>query len=215
MRLRRALLAAGTAWLVVVLVGATAVWAVISRAGQELVAGDTLPVSGSSATGADPGSDPVVVVEPPGSIRHRPGRHHPSGEASEGQGEASDGPDDPGDPGDPGSPSSGGTGGGPPPSSPAPTVKSATWSQEPGSVTISCQGTTVLPNYAVRYDDDWGPDGAPEYSSQLLKVHFTERAGEGEYELLASCVNGAPHFGGHGDYGDDDDDDDDEEHGDD
>lgn len=191
MRLRRAFLAGFTAWLAVVLVGATMVWAVISRAGQELVAGET---PGTSAT-----SPATQHVEGGSTIHHRPRpTKGPAGDDPSGvpSAEPSDTATE-----DPSSPGSGSTGG--KPDAPGPTVRTGTWAGAPGRVTVSCRGALLLPNYVVSPNNGagWRPDDT-EKSPGRLEVQFKkEQSGEdeAEYELTASCVEGVPRFSGQAD----------------
>ncbi len=191
MRARRALLAAVTAWLAVVLVGATVVWAVISRAGEELAASDRQPWdTASAARSADP-----EVSKPAKPIQRRPGKTRTPAEPS------SSAPSSPGQ-----QPSSSPSTGLAPPTAPSsgtpppPTnVITATWDKTPGTVRISCRGEVLLNNYYVSAHLGWETDGKPELSDGKLEVHFQQENGDGEYELTARCVGGSPQFVGHDD----------------
>lgn len=197
MRVRRAFVVAAAAWLAVVMVGATMVWAVISRAGQELVAGETIPGGSRPSVASGPGQ--VVQTSGPGAPlqRRKPSSSPSSGGATDPGQDPSTGPSEgPGASGSPGRPSGGSpsTGSTSPPSA---QVKSATWNQAPGSVTASCKGPTLQRQWSVIEHAGWHAD-EPEYSAarNSLEVHFEENPGDGEYELWVTCVGGAPHFGG-------------------
>jgi hypothetical protein len=199
MMVRRAFVAALAAWVAVVLVGASTVWAVISRAGEDLVSTQTLPTTGDSR--ATTLNKTIKVTRPSGPLPHKPRRT--AGPGGSGPSAGSSGQPDESTPGDPSTEparpgtSSPGTDSSPPPPPPAPTVKTDTWQGPPGSVTVSCKGATIQPNYVVSPAGGWRPEG-PDYSPSRLEVHFERTNGDGEYEITARCEGGSPVFSSHG-----------------
>lgn len=196
---RHAFLAAATAWLAVVAVGATLVWAVISRTGQELMSGDGLEGAGP----VDSSAEAIRTTGPDQPLKHRKVRPddasgsptdspsaQPTGSPSSVPSGAESRP--PGDGPDDGQPHDA-------PSSPSPSVRTATWKGPPGAVTISCKGSALQPNFVVLPSSGWGLDDKPEVSSSHLEVHFKKDDDQGEYELTAGCEDGRPEFHGHSD----------------
>ncbi len=197
---RRAMLAAVAAWLAVVLVGATVVWAVISRTGQELVSGDALAQAGTTPSASAP---PLQTTSPSGPIERRSAKPSakPSRSSSPSSPETSAPSSSPTSA--PSSPSGSGSrpprNGGQPTSSPppAPARHSGTWRERPGTVKVTCQGSTLrldslLPNAG------WESE-LPEAHDGGLEVHFHRASGEGEVELKVWCSGGRPRFDAHGD----------------
>jgi hypothetical protein len=115
MRINRSYALAASAWLVLVVVGAVLVWAVISRAGQNVVSQPGAPIGAAS-----PITSPPETKRSQGPDSKKPPKKHPSRHASAGpSGGPSAGPRDPGSPSSTsGTPSSG-------PTAPAPTAGSA------------------------------------------------------------------------------------------
>lgn len=190
---RRALLAAVAAWLAVVLVGASVVWAVISRTGQELVSGDALARAGSASSFSAP---PPQTTSPSGPIKRRSTK--PSDKPS-GQGSASSSsPDDtatatPSTSPSPPSPTSG-PGDTPSASQPPPTTpkRSATWRGKPGTVRVTCRGSAMSLD-SLLTNAGWESE-RPEAHGGSLEVHFHRTSGDGEVELKAYCIGGTPRF---------------------
>lgn len=188
------------AWLAVVVVGSTAVWAVISRTGQELapVSGPRLEAPAKPTPKETPrASDPASIAPAPDPIKPSPPAEPtptPSDPASAGPGAVDPGAGDndgSGDgEGDGGS--DGGTDGG--------EVKRGTWTGKGGTVFAECsaRGMRVSavsdPGFHVEADVDDGRG----------RVKF-ESTGERELEIVVyvACRSGGPTFYAH--FSDDDD----------
>ena len=195
MRMRRALLAGVAAWLAVVLVGATVVWAVISRAGQELSSGDGFARAGSAASSA-PGPRTVPPGGPLVKHTHRP-RVRPSKPASPSSAPATSAAptEDATHTGAPASTSPPKSTSPPPPS--GSTKHSATWSEDPGRVKATCDGAQLRLDSLVP-NPGWGFE-KPELKSSSAEVHFHKEQGDREVELTVFCQAGYPKFDTHGD----------------
>lgn len=194
MNLRRAAIVAVTVWVAVVLVGSTMVWAVISRAGREVIAVTDAPVDPASSAASPrhkPGHSGSGRPSSHPSHRHsqRPdGSASPSGGASQPSGtESSAG-------GQPGSSHTSHPGGGqtsaPPP--PGPDPRRDTWSGRGGTVMLECTGPKVTdvsayPNAGYRYVVE-------DKTSSSLEVKFVGSDEEHEVEVYAYCQGGTPHF---------------------
>ncbi len=171
MRLTRTYVLAGTAWLVIVVVGAVLVWAVISRAGESLVTQPGPPIGEAAPITSPPESERTDEPTSP-----KPSTKRPSASPSPSPGGPSGGPSGPGSPSStPNSgptappPTSSGAGPGPgpgpgpapgpgptsspnnpPPSSSPPPPKPTqdqgvrrTWQGSAGVVTVECRGATI------------------------------------------------------------------------
>ncbi|MGD9957977.1 hypothetical protein [Nocardioides sp.] len=192
----RAVVLAATAWVTVVALGSTLVWAVISRAGEGVVGG-TVAGGEPASTG---GGTPAPAVGSP-SLRS-PSAHpsHPRASSSAtADASESSGPSDPATTGDsaPTRPAGGHHQTSSSPSGPAApppaTPEQRTWSNAAGSVTAQCTGTRIRYRSALPqtgYKVEWEYEGPSQ-----LKVKF-ERTGEqeGETEVRATCRNGVPQF---------------------
>lgn len=193
---RRGLVVAATAWLVVVLVGATMVWAVISRAGQELVAGET-------GSGIGPGqvapreprtTGPQSPLKPRRSATPDRPRHSPGGRTDEASPDASTEPSSAGP-----SPSQQPP---PPPDSASPPggggdeSKTDTWSGAPGSFTVTCNGSSVT-SFSATQNGGWSVEAAREAGK--VEAHYHKVGGEQEVEVTATCTAGGPRFSVHSD----------------
>jgi hypothetical protein len=187
-RTARAVVLAVTAWVSVVALGSTLVWAVISRAGEGVV-------DGAVAAGSPEPTQTLTPVQPSaGAVGQaasrapgrRPSTNAPSALSSSGPTTSAPTPTQPGTqqtkrPGS--SPSSG----------PAPSAtKLRTWNGKVGTVTAACTGQRIEYRSAsprAGYKLEW------EYDGSTLRVKF-ESTGEqgGETEVRASCRSGAPEF---------------------
>lgn len=193
MRVRRGIVAALAAWLTVVMLGSAVVWAVISRAGEDLVSNGTQP-GGYAASG---GQGARTTVGPGQPIKSR--RHHPSGSPSR-SGDPSSGPSSSGadsqgpsqgpssapstDPGKP-DPSS------PPTSPPAPVTHDDSRSVAGGTVFAACRGAALtsvsgVPNAGYRLEKEQGAGWA--------EVKFESTGSEREIKVRVTCSGGYPRF---------------------
>lgn len=166
MRATRAVLLGVAAWLAIVAVGSTAVWLVISRAGEDVGATPREPLRAAATAPTAPSHQ--RTVEHPDRIRSSPAQ--PSSSASPSSGPSSSAP----------------------PSTPA--AQTRTWQGVGGVVAARCRGAVVSlvaaqpdPGFAVEVGDR-GPDA--------LEVKFEGREDEGgrQTELHAGCVAGVPRF---------------------
>ena len=199
-RALRALVLGVTAWVAVVALGSTLVWAVISRAGEGVV-GSTTTAAGSAGDSSTSTPGPRRVGSPavrkPSASPTKPSqgagpRAEDSSSPSATQTTA------------PTAPSSPHTSSHHHQTSPSPThhtsappanpTRQRTWSGKAGSVTASCTGARIsygsaLPQSGYRLAE-WEYEGASQ-----LKVKF-EATGEshGETEVSGVCRNGAPQF---------------------
>lgn len=164
MNVRRSVLAV-LAWLAVVAVGSTVVWAVISRAGDGIApTADSGVVATSSGTGP---AAPASSTRPPSRPPSRSPTRSPSRSPHR-------------SPGDPNSPA-------------GPAAERRTWQGAGGLVIAECRGSAVAlvsysadPGFRVEVGDR-GPE--------QLEVHFEGQGEEGrETELKAACVAGVPEF---------------------
>ncbi len=193
MRLRRGLLIMVVTWLMVVLVGATAVWAVISRAGEDLVTGTSQP--GLAATS----SARVTTVAPSEPLERRSHRSKPPRETAEAEPTQAESPSTAASPEPtppPPAPSSGASSS--QPAQPAAqTTRTGTWNGKPGTVSMTCRADGTRGNYSVYARSGWVAETEQEGGG--LEVHFHRQGGDGEIELKATCVAGKPVFREHGD----------------
>lgn len=200
----RAGVAAVVMWVLVVLVGSTMVWAVISRAGREVVG----VASPRNAAAAGPRQFSQHVRPATQPLQH----HSPSTRGGGQGGPHAAGHDDPDGTESPGdSTKPGGTGQTPspdddgpsqtPPSAPSP--RRDTSDGRGGSVTAECTGERLSDFNAVP-DDGYGAEVERHYSS--LKVEFKAQGGGEDVEVEAWCRSGAPHFSRDGGGGGEDED---------
>ncbi len=178
----RSVAAAVSAWLAVVALGSTLVWAVVSRAGDGLVSGAPLPITPTEPSR----TSPQPSIGTPKSAR-------PTASPTSSR---SPTPVDPPEPTSEPTTSGGTQNPEPspdnPPTSPDPT-RSATWSGKGGSVTARCTGpkirVTAFPASGFNVDE-------LEYEGlSQAKVKFQRNgAQELESEVTALCRNGAPQF---------------------
>ncbi|RYP85329.1 hypothetical protein EKO23_12655 [Nocardioides guangzhouensis] len=179
------------AWLLVVLVGSSLVWVVISRAGQGVAPSPGSGDPGQVAAGAA-ASSPGAAVTPAPSTTSRPTLRpepsdsaRPSGPPSPRAG-TTDGPDD-------SSPSAA-----PPASAPSASTSGAravrrTWSGVGGTVVAECRGETIRMMGAQ-------PDGGfavevLDRGPHQVKVEFRGRGDEHrESQVESECEAGTPHF---------------------
>jgi hypothetical protein len=197
MKLRRAVFVAAAAWLAVVLVGATMTWAVISRAGQELVAGDTQPgaLSSKSASPSAP-----KTTGPDGPLKPRRSAKPDKPKGSRG---ASAGPSDTPTPSgqdssppstEPSSPDSSTPPAPPPPPPSQPAVRSDTWSGPAGTFTVECRGSD-LTNLSAVPNSGWSVK--VEREGNRADAHFKQSARDDEVEVHAVCTSRGPVFSDH------------------
>jgi hypothetical protein len=177
-------------WLVVVAVGSTAVWLVISRAGQDVGTAREAPV-GAAATVADPGPS---LIPPSRSERPEPGSASPSRS---------------GTPSTPGSPTTSGSGaaaggGSSSPAAPessattqppaAPAAERRTWNGPGGLLTAQCRDAAVS-LVAAQPEGGYAVE-VHERGPEELEVTFEAREDDSgqKSEVRARCEGGAPHF---------------------
>lgn len=176
------------AWVLVVAVGSTLVWAVISRAGEGVVSG-----SGDVTTlGVPQPGQPT-----PGAPSNRP--RHPSPTPTAPAGPASQAPSTATPPAPPL----------PAPSSAAPSSTSATpapqqapaqrrtWQGRPGVVVAECRGSSI--RLVGAYPNSGWSVQVEERGPQRLAVRFEGNDDQGETGLGARCVQGAPAYDASGD----------------
>ncbi len=190
MRRRGGILAVLATWLAVVIVGATAVWAVISRAGEELVTGSAQPGLGGVTSSAAPTSiatGPTLEQRPRKSRTAQPGNGAGGGSTSPSAAASSSPPTGDTSP-------SPGTSPAPPP---APSSRTETWNGKPGTVTLACRADGTRGQYSVYARGGWEAETEQEDSG--LEVHFRRQDADGEVELKASCDGGRPRFEVHED----------------
>jgi hypothetical protein len=166
-------------WLVVVAVGSTAVWLVISRAGQDVGTAGEAPL-GAAATVGEPG--PPTLIPP--SRSERPDQSGPSTAS----------PTRTSTPEPPESPSPSATTQSPPEPPAEPAAQRRTWNGPGGLLTAQCRGAMVSlvaaqpeGGYAVEVHDR-GPEE--------LEVTFEAREDDSgqKSEVRARCLDGVPHF---------------------
>lgn len=180
---RRAVLAAVAAWLAVVLVGATAVWAVISRAGEDLVTGESQP--GLAQTSAAPPT--ALASQPP--LEHRPRSSASPKPSTRGDGSPSSPATSSPTPTPTSPPSSGPTGSKPP--QPTQASRTGTWNGRPGTVSVTCRPDGTRGSYSVYARSGWVAETEQEHGG--LEVHF-HHSSSGEVELKAFCGGAGPRF---------------------
>ena len=170
-RARRAVLVA-VAWLALVVVGSSLVWAVVSRAGVGVDAGGSVPVvatpSGSTAPRSPtPSGSPYAVPSPSA-------------------------PSAPSPPTSPGSqPSSSQPSSAPPASPPAP--QRGGWSGPGGTVVVTCTGDRIAFEGASA-DDGWNIE-VKDRGPQRVRVELEERSGsERETHVEGRCTGGRAEF---------------------
>lgn len=185
------------AWLTVVLVGSTLVWAVISRTGQELVGATT--ATESAATGPTrPGHRGGATDRPSATGSKRPdGTSSGRPSASTGTATHSSAPTGSGRP----TPTTTATR---PPSSSAPAVARGSWSGVGGVVIVQCRAEAIS---LVSATPDAGFSVEVEKEERSLEVKF-QRQGDDDREtkVEARCVAGEPRFTVESDDGGEEDD---------
>ncbi len=195
MRPRRGVVVMLATWVAVVLVGATAVWAVISRAGEDLVTSASQPVLSAAA------SSPATTVAPSSRpLEHRPRKPKSSRPTPEVEPTPSASPSTvPSSSPPPPSSAPSSSGGGSTPSQPPapPSSKTGTWNGKPGTVSMTCRSDGRRGNYSVYARSGWVAETEQEDGG--IEVHFHRQGGEGEVELKAACVGGRPVFREDGD----------------
>ncbi len=172
MTFQRTVALAVAAWLVVVIAGATLVWAVISQAGQDVVDDPDAAPAADGTNGADPSpggtfsSSPSPSRSPSGSPTESPSGPSPSG------------------------PSSGPSSGGGVPVTGTPVTRA--WQGAAGYVAAQCTGSVIRgagahPNsgWTIEVDDN-GPD--------RVRVEFETSDGDQDVRVEAFCVDGVPTF---------------------
>jgi hypothetical protein len=169
--MRRSFVAVVAAWLVVVAIGSTLVWAVISRVGDGLVTTADSSVAPPSTSSPAPSRTPTRTPSP------TPSRTPSTSPTTS-------------PPSSPGSspPAS------PPPSSAAPESRSATWQGLGGMVVAECTGDAIR-KLSVLADPGFRVEvGNP--GPEQLEVEFEGREDEegSESKVRAVCVAGEPQF---------------------
>lgn len=190
------------AWLLVVLVGSSLVWVVISRAGQGVGPSPGSADPGQVAAGAQPSSPGAGVTLPPSTAGRPTLRPEPSGSAR---------PSASPDAGGTGSP--GGSAASSPPASspPAPPPSSApspssgsgapavrrTWSGVGGTLVTECRGTTI--RMVAAQPDRGFAVAVLDRGPHQVKVEFRGRGDEHRVtEVESECEGGTPHFSAEG-----------------
>jgi len=167
MTFQRTVALAVAAWLVVVIAGATLVWAVISQAGQGVVDDDPDAAPAADGTnGASPSPGDTFSSSPSPS---RSPTRSPSGSPS--------------------GPSSGQSSGGAPVTG---TPVTRAWQGPAGYVAAECTGSVIRgagshpnPGWTIELDDN-GPD--------RVRVEFESSDGDQDVRVEAFCVDGVPTF---------------------
>lgn len=196
MKLARSLILGTLAWVLVVAVGSTLVWTVISRAGQEvvaptepmIVAGRTLersaspsrsrsasPSESASPSPSQPPSTSVPASTPPAVP--------PAAPASSPSSSASD----------------------PDPDTAAPVAQRRTWQGEGGLVVAQCRGATMS-LVAAQPDAGYAVD-VGERGPETLEVEFDGRGDNSgkRTRVEARCMAGVPQFNASSDESDESD----------
>lgn len=175
-------------WVAVVLVASTMVWAVISRAGREVV------VVSDPQAGGTGGAAGTVQVRPGNRLTHRPSSGHTRGgpSTSADPSSSTDPSDGPTTPPTHSTTSSSPKPGGGSSSSGGPVAVKDTWTGRPGSIALECTGSVrsglvVVPADGYRWELD-------DRTSSAVKVKFERTSSEGEVEVWASCQSGVPRF---------------------
>ena len=183
--IRSVILAAVTAWLLVVGVGSTAVWLVISNAGDEVGAANRLPMR-AAVTDAGP-LTPLTpraqaIAPSPPRLHRAPARPtaHPAGRHS------ATSPHPPAS-----SPSAAA------PSPPAAPEVRRTWQGVGGYVTARCRGTDI--GLVAAQPDAGFVIAVSDRGPETLLASFTGRERESgrHSEVRAVCVGGVPRFEAH------------------
>lgn len=171
------------AWVVVVTVGSTLTWTVISRTGDGVLDGDLEVGSPVVGRTLGPTVDGRRLDRTPRSSS--PGQR-PPGRAEPGDDEAGD---DPG-PGTPGTsePAAGG------PTAQAP-AEERTWTGRAGGVTVSCRDSAASLVRAYPSADGYVVEVGNQGPEQV-EVQFEGRGGEegAETHVVATCEGGVPQF---------------------
>ncbi|MCW2766117.1 MAG: hypothetical protein JWO11_2076 [Nocardioides sp.] len=185
MKVSRAALVGVATWLVVVAVGSTLVWVVISRAGAGVVSSDQTAFGSSTSPAPQPSSS-APSKDPSKSSSGRPSQQ-PTVTTSPSE-----------SPTGPASPAGGASGPATQPATSAPeppppvTARRATWQGPGGRVVAECRGASVSlasaqPNGGYAIDvGDRGPE--------QLEVEFEGRDSGAKFHVTAVCSGGAPRF---------------------
>lgn len=182
--IRSVVLAAVTAWLLVVGVGSTAVWLVISNAGDEVGTADRLPMraavtNAGPLTPLTPRAQAIAPSPPRLHSTARPAAH-PAGRHSATS---------------PHSPASSPSAAAPSPLA-APEVR-RTWQGVGGYVTARCRGTDI--GLVAAQPDAGFVIAVSDRGPETLQASFTgrERESRRHSEVRAVCVRGVPRFEAH------------------
>jgi hypothetical protein len=197
MRLRRAVVAAVAAWMAVVLVGATVVWAVISNAGEELASSSAQPGATTSPTPAP------STIGPDRPIEKRPRPTRSASPTADPSPSVTPSPT-PTPTVSTSKPST--TKHTPPASSPPPQawgsqVQTDSWAERPGTITLSCKGDSRVKPSSVYANPGWKAE--TEWKAAGVEVHFHAVRGDDEVEVSGACVRGRPVFHSGRDHEDD------------
>jgi hypothetical protein len=218
MRINRSYVLAGSAWLVLVVVGAVLVWAVISRAGQSVVTQPGSPIGGAAPITSPPqsqGSDRPKSSRPPKprasqSASASPGAQNPSRPSGQGPPSSSpnSGPPPTAPTTDPGAGPTAGPGPGPgpssspsnpPPASSPPPPKSTqdsgvrrSWQGSAGVVTVECRGASISLEGA-QPNSGWSIE-VERRGPEEVRVDFESNDGERRTRVQSECIGGTPRF---------------------
>ena len=214
MRINRTYALAGSAWLVLVVVGAVLVWAVISRVGEGVITQPGAPIGQAAPITSPPASE---RTDRPKSPKASP-RPSKSASASP-RGPSTSGPSEPRSPSgtpnsspEPPAPTSSGDGPGPspgprpssspnnpPPSSSPPQPKPTqdqgvrrTWQGSAGVVTVECRGPSISLQGA-QPNSGWSIE-VDERGPEEVRVEFDSNDGDRRTRVQSECVGGTPRF---------------------
>lgn len=213
MKIHRGYALAGTAWLVLVVVGAVLVWAVISRAGEGVIG-----QSGPPIEDAAPITSPLEPESTDKPRQSKPKPKQPTRSAAPSPGSPSaSAPSEPRSPSgtttpgpEPAKPTPGGPGPGPssptknppPASSPKPPPPSSppaeqqgvrrSWQGSEGVVTVECRGSRIELRGA-QPNSGWSIE-IDERGPEEVQVEFERNDGERGTRVESVCVGGSPRF---------------------
>lgn len=193
MRVSRTMLGAVAAWLAVVLVGSTMVWAVISQVGEQVVGAEPSPQAATATSPAgrigrpshtSAGTPDSSGGPGPASPTATPGASSPSAQGSA--------PAGPGATTSPGAPEPSSEPSSPPPP-PPPAAVQGSWSGVGGTVIVQCRASAVS---LVAATPDAGFSVEVEKEESALEVKFDGQGEDGrETHVQARCLGGRPRFG--------------------
>lgn len=179
------------AWTVVVAVCSTAVWSVIRTAGTEVTTSPEVPSTVGTVVGTTRARTPPPSPPVPASASSRPRSRATTEPSSTPSATEAPTPEQEGD-----TEHRAGADATRPTRDPEPAEVRRTWQGTAGAVVASCRGAAITfrgaqPNSGWRVEvGDRGPS--------RLEVHFSRHGGgeedDGELELEARCVGGAPRF---------------------